>query len=117
MGRGWGMQGRGDRRWRGRWFVLAAALALSLGASPARADRMASIVVDAGTGQVIQQVDATRIWHPASLTKLMTIYLAFAALESGQVSLDESLLISPTAAAQPETKLGLREGKSITVAQ
>jgi D-alanyl-D-alanine carboxypeptidase len=78
---------------------------------------MASIVVDADTGQVIQQVDATRIWYPASLTKLMTIYLAFTALESGQISLDESLLVSPTAAAQPETKLGLREGKSITVAQ
>ncbi|MGH6938553.1 serine hydrolase [Hypericibacter sp.] len=111
------MQGRVSRGWKGRWFVLAAALAACLGASSAHADRMASIVVDAGTGQVIQQVDATRIWHPASLTKLMTIYLAFTALESGQISLDESLLISPTAAAQPETKLGLREGKNITVAQ
>ncbi|QEX17337.1 hypothetical protein FRZ44_26350 [Hypericibacter terrae] len=111
------MQGSIGRRWRGRWFVLAAALAASLGASSARADRMASIVVDAGTGQVIQQVDATRIWHPASLTKLMTIYLAFTALESGQISVDEALLVSPTAAAQPETKLGLREGKTITVAQ
>jgi D-alanyl-D-alanine carboxypeptidase len=95
-------------------FVLVGILGRTI---PAQADRMASIVVDAGTGQVIQQVDATRIWHPASLTKLMTIYLTFAAVESGQISLDESLLISATAAAQPETKLGLREGRTITVAQ
>jgi D-alanyl-D-alanine carboxypeptidase len=93
-------------------------MALGLGAAtPARADRMASIVVDAGTGQVLQQVDATRVWHPASLTKLMTIYLAFGALESGQISPEEALSVSATAAAQPETKLGLREGKTITVAQ
>jgi len=97
---------------------LAGVLALSLGmAAPVRADRMASIVVDAGTGEVLQQVDATRVWHPASLTKLMTVYLAFGAVEAGQVSLDEKLVVSASAAAQPETKLGLREGKTITVAQ
>ena len=111
----WGGEGR---RWRGKRLALAWGLALSLGlAAPARADRMASIVVDAGTGQVLQQVDATRVWHPASLTKLMTIYLAFGAVEAGQISLDEALVVSGSAAAQPETKLGLREGKTITVAQ
>jgi D-alanyl-D-alanine carboxypeptidase len=97
---------------------LPVALATGLAGAPAaRADQMASIVVDAGTGQVVQQIDATRIWYPASLTKLMTIYLAFTALESGQIAPDEALVISATAASQPETKLGLREGKTITVAQ
>jgi D-alanyl-D-alanine carboxypeptidase len=97
-------------------LVVALAVALAT-ANSARADRMASIVVDAGTGEVLQQVDATRIWHPASLTKLMTIYLAFGALESGLIGPDEALVVSATAAAQPETKLGLRQGKTITVAQ
>ncbi|HWA46464.1 MAG TPA: D-alanyl-D-alanine carboxypeptidase family protein [Hypericibacter adhaerens] len=78
---------------------------------------MASIVVDAGTGQVLQQVDATRVWHPASLTKLMTVYLAFETLRAGQMTADETLTVSETAAAQPETKLGLRAGKTISVAQ
>src|SRR5262249_33149298 len=79
--------------------------------------RMASIVVDAGTGQVLQQVDATRVWHPASLTKLMTVYLAFEALGSGLIAPDETLTVSATAAAEPETKLGLRSGKTISVAE
>jgi D-alanyl-D-alanine carboxypeptidase len=109
------MGARGGGGWHlALWIALIAGLA---GAPPARADRMASIVVDAGTGQVVQQVDATRIWYPASLTKLMTIYLAFAALESGQMAPDEALVVSATAAGQPETKLGLREGKTITVGQ
>lgn len=97
-------------------LVVMAGLARG-GGMPVRAEPMASIVIDAATGQVLEQADATRPWHPASLAKLMTVYLAFAAIEAGRMTLDDVLTVSPTAAALPETRLGLREGKAIAVEQ
>lgn len=87
-------------------------------AAPAAAGRdMASILVEAETGAVILAKDATQLWHPASLTKLMTLYMTFAALAGGQLTLEEKLVISETAAAQPETKIGLVANRTITVEQ
>ena len=77
--------------------------------------KYAAIVVDAKTGEVLyeQSPDAHR--YPASITKIMTMYLAFEALKDGHLSFDERLLISPHAAAQAPSKVGLRAGQTISV--
>jgi D-alanyl-D-alanine carboxypeptidase (penicillin-binding protein 5/6) len=77
--------------------------------------KYASIVVDAQSGEVLyeQSPDARR--YPASLTKIMTLYLTFEALKEGRLSYDDRLVISPHAAAQAPSKVGLRAGQSIDV--
>jgi D-alanyl-D-alanine carboxypeptidase len=99
-------------------FAVLATLVSALLVPAARADSgFASIIVDAGTGAVISTEQATRRWYPASLTKLMTLYLTFEAIENGTLSLDQTLTVSETAAAQPEVSLRLRAGDTITVEQ
>jgi D-alanyl-D-alanine carboxypeptidase len=75
----------------------------------------AAIVVDANTGSTLHSSNADAIRHPASLTKIMTLYMLFERLESGKLSLDSPLRVSEHAADQSPTKLGLREGGTITV--
>ncbi len=77
--------------------------------------RYASIIVDAQSLDIIhaRQIDAAR--YPASLTKVMTLYLTFDAISSGQLKLDDRLTVSSTAAATAPTKLGLRKGQTISV--
>src|SRR5215470_5541645 len=75
----------------------------------------AAIVVDAGSGTVLESVSATARWYPASLTKVMTVYLAFDEIAAGRLKLDEELTVSAQAAAQPATELGLGAGQKITV--
>jgi D-alanyl-D-alanine carboxypeptidase len=75
----------------------------------------AAIVVDAGNGTVLESVAATARWYPASLTKVMTVYVAFEEIEAGRLTLDEQLTVSAHAAAQPATELGLGTGQKITV--
>ncbi len=78
--------------------------------------KYAAIVVDAKSGEVLyaQQADSPR--YPASITKVMTLYLTFEALANGKLSPNDMITVSPRAAAQAPTKLGLRPGQSITVA-
>ena len=77
--------------------------------------KYAAIVVDAKSGEVLyeQAPDARR--YPASITKIMTMYLAFEALQNHQMSLDDKLLVSPHAAAQAPSKVGLRSGQTIAI--
>ena len=77
--------------------------------------KYAAIVVDAKSGEVLyeQSPDAHR--YPASLTKIMTMYLAFEALQEHRLSFDDRLVISPHAAAQAPSKVGLRAGQTIGV--
>jgi D-alanyl-D-alanine carboxypeptidase len=77
----------------------------------------ASIVVDAETGKVLHAVDPDTRVYPASLTKLMTLYLTFQALQAHQVTMDQKLPVSAWAASRPPSKLGVRRGQSITVKQ
>lgn len=79
--------------------------------------RYAAIVIDADTGQVIHENEATHRWYPASLTKVMTLYMTFKALESGQIGLHDELTVSKHSANQPTPKLGLLHGQTITVEQ
>ncbi|MCC6890741.1 MAG: D-alanyl-D-alanine carboxypeptidase [Hyphomicrobiales bacterium] len=75
----------------------------------------AAIVVDANSGATLHAANPDAIRHPASLTKIMTLYLLFERLESGKLSLDSQFRVSERAADQSPTKLGLREGSTIRV--
>lgn len=80
-------------------------------------DRYGSIVIEAASGKVLEQESADAARHPASLAKLMTLYLTFEALRDRRVSLDEQVPISPHAASMEPTKLGLVPGTPFTVEQ
>ena len=73
----------------------------------------AALVIDARTGEVLHQTNADARLHPASLTKMMTLYIAFQAIERGEISLDTNVRISAHAAGQPPSKLGLKAGQTI----
>jgi D-alanyl-D-alanine carboxypeptidase len=75
----------------------------------------ASIVVDANSGAVMQATNADSPRHPASLTKIMTLYLLFERLEQGKIKLTTELPVSAHAAMQAPSKLGLKPGESIRV--
>jgi len=72
-----------------------------------------AIVIDAESGQVLYEDNADEFSHPAGLTKLMTLYAAFDAVETGLVGLDDKVRISLKASHEPPVKLGLREGQRI----
>lgn len=102
-------------------FALASATAGGIAAAPAQATSLydlpkyAAILVDAKTGEVLysRRPDAPR--HPASITKVMTLYLLFEALETGQVTLRDRITFSARAAGQAPSKLPTRKGDTITV--
>jgi D-alanyl-D-alanine carboxypeptidase len=75
----------------------------------------AAIVVDANSGRVIEAENPDSLRHPASLTKIMTLYLLFEQLEAGKVKLDSRFPVSAHAAAQDPSKLGLEPGQTIAV--
>ena len=74
-----------------------------------------SIIVDANSGSTLQASSADSLRHPASLTKIMTLYMLFERLESGKMKLDTQMDVSVHASQQAPTKLGLRPGQSIRV--
>ncbi|MFA4995473.1 MAG: D-alanyl-D-alanine carboxypeptidase family protein [Bdellovibrionales bacterium] len=80
-----------------------------------RSAAYADIVIDSETGQIIHEEDSDSLRHPASLTKMMTLYLTFQALDSGRLDLDRYLRVSSDAAYQAPSKLGLRVGQRIRV--
>ncbi len=75
--------------------------------------RYASIVIDAETGEVLRSRSADVRRYPASLTKMMTLYLLFEAIDEGKLSLDSKLKVPKRAAGQSPSKLGLRAGSTI----
>ena len=75
----------------------------------------ASLVMDARSGEVLHARNADTRLHPASLTKMMTLYIAFEAIENGEIGLDTQVRISRKAASEPPSKLGLREGQRIAM--
>ena len=96
--------------------ILAAAVLVSLGGFVGVAHAgYAAIVVDAQSGQVLNEVNADEPNHPASLTKMMTLYIAFQELRSGKLKLDQELPVSAHAADKAPTKLGLRRNETISV--
>ena len=92
-------------------FPAALFLCLPLSAEA----KYASIVIDANSGQVFSAVNADTRNYPASLTKMMTLYVLFDRLKAGKIRLTDKIVISKHAASQAPSKLGLKPGETITV--
>ncbi|MGV6812966.1 MAG: D-alanyl-D-alanine carboxypeptidase family protein [Brevirhabdus sp.] len=75
----------------------------------------AAVVMDARSGEVLHARNADTRLHPASLTKMMTLYITFEAIKRGEISLDTKVRISKKAAAEPPSKLGLKAGQRIAL--
>jgi D-alanyl-D-alanine carboxypeptidase len=106
--------------------VIVALVAVATDPSDARSRRKrtrtstyqpayAAIVVDANSGKVMHAANADALRHPASLTKIMTLYLLFEKLDAGEIKLNSPLQVSEHAAGQSPTKLGLKAGSTIAV--
>lgn len=98
-----------------RWGLVALAafwmfviVPLSVAAAP-----YAAFVMDARSGEVLHSRNADTRLHPASLTKMMTLYIVFEAVENGEIGLDDRVTISRHAASEPPSRLGLRAGQKI----
>src|SRR5580698_5123991 len=79
--------------------------------------RYSAIIVEAGSGKIIMGVNQDELRFPASLTKLMTLYLTFEALRDRRVQLNQEIPVSAWAAEQPPSNLGLQPGEGLTVEQ
>ena len=96
-------------------FVLCVVMVLFLRITSAFAGP--NLVFDPRTGDVLYSANAGDKWYPASLTKMMTLYMTFEALEQGRLRLDQPLKVSRRAAGQTPSRLGLKAGQTITVNQ
>jgi D-alanyl-D-alanine carboxypeptidase len=98
-----------------RWVLgLVVFLTMIMAAPPnVGAAPYAAMVIDARTGEVLHSRNADTRLHPASLTKMMTLYIAFEAVRNGEITLDTKVKISRNAAAEPPSKLGLKAGQRI----
>lgn len=98
-----------------RWALILFALVWMVVVVPlaAAAAPYAALVMDARSGEVLHARNADTRLHPASLTKMMTLYVVFEAVENGEISLDTPVKISKFAASEPPSKLGLKAGQKI----
>ena len=97
-------------------WIVCAILATALSTAPAHADKpgRGDVVIDVRSGDVLHAYNPDRRLYPASLTKVMTLYLTFEALERGRIRLDQPIEMSAAAASQPPSKLGLAPGSTLT---
>lgn len=93
-------------------FVLV--LVVSAGSAQAN-PKYAGLVIDAKTGKTLYASNADSLRYPASLTKMMTLYMVFEALDSGKITKKTRIRVSKHAASEPPSKLGLRPGQTISV--
>jgi len=93
--------------------MICAILLVFASGSGVSAQPFASVIMDVRTGEILQSRNATARLHPASLTKMMTLYIAFEAIENGEITLETRVRISRQAARQPPSRLGLRSGQTI----
>lgn len=98
-------------------FMLVSILVIGAPSAATANSKYAGIVVDAKTGKTLYADHADALRYPASLTKMMTLYLTFEALKSGRISKSTRIPVSRNAAAEVPTKLGLKPGQTITVEQ
>jgi D-alanyl-D-alanine carboxypeptidase len=108
------------------WFIIGLFIAGAVVTPPAGAARIEvsagpggpiyeAMVIDAETGQVLRQLNPDAVTYPASLTKMMTLYLTFEALNQGRIRLDQYVQVSPTAVAHAPSKLGFEPGEWVTI--
>jgi D-alanyl-D-alanine carboxypeptidase len=95
-----------------KWIFIVAALVVATSRS---ASAEALLVVEADTGKVLQADNATMPWYPASVTKMMTAYVTLKAVKEGRMTLEQLVTVSPVAASQAPSKMGLRPGTQLTV--
>jgi D-alanyl-D-alanine carboxypeptidase len=103
------------RRFIGALLIAFAALRPAEAASASFTGGESAIVVDANSGSVLYSAKSDELRHPASLTKIMTLYLLFERMEAGKFKLNSQLSVSQHASVQAPSKLGLRPGQTITV--
>jgi D-alanyl-D-alanine carboxypeptidase len=97
---------------------LAVAMAATFALAPAQdaaARQYAAVVMDARNGDVLHARNADTRLHPASLTKMMTLYLVIEAVEQGRLDLDQRVAVSRHAARQPASKVGFRAGQRVRI--
>ncbi len=98
-----------------RFFTLVILLLLAVICQAHANPRYASIVINADTGRVLHASNADASRYPASLTKMMTLYMLFEAMEKGKMTFDTRMSVSAHAAAMPQTNIGLRAGDTLSV--
>jgi D-alanyl-D-alanine carboxypeptidase len=96
-----------------RRLLLPFALLAFHAASPAQAGP--SVVFDLATGQVVESDDALHRWYPASLTKLMTTYVVFRAIQANEITFSSPIIITRAASKLPPSKMGYKPGSELTV--
>ena len=94
--------------------LMLALYTISAGSASAQS-KYAAIVMDTGNGEVLYRANADDPKYPASLTKMMTLYLTFEALQKKRIKLGQYFPISHKAAGQPPTKLDLKAGRKIRI--
>ncbi|MFT5488097.1 MAG: D-alanyl-D-alanine carboxypeptidase, partial [Alphaproteobacteria bacterium] len=95
--------------------VLIVGFVVVLGSTERATARYAAIVVEAKTGRILHSTNAETKNYPASLTKIMTLFMTFEALKTGKFKLNQKLPVSRVAEGRSPSKLGLRRGETITV--
>jgi D-alanyl-D-alanine carboxypeptidase len=98
-----------------RLFFRTAAVLLVLAAPAFAAQSPAHIVVDLDAGTVIAHKDAAKLWHPASVTKLMTAYVTFRAMKAGEITSETRVVVSQHALNEPPSKMGYKVGTDMTL--
>ena len=100
--------------WRpGQWVATLSILVFLALGNMAQAAPYAAMVMDARSGEVLHSRNADTRLHPASLTKMMTLYVAFEAVRRGELTLDTPIKVSSKAASEVPSKIGLRAGQKI----
>jgi len=104
------------------WFknqrlLLIAALSAAIFLAPPANAKYASFVIDAKTGRILHATNPDTRNYPASLTKMMTLYMIFQALDTGKLTLNQRFRASARASRQPSSKLALNRGETVTVQQ
>ncbi len=101
---------------RGREIFVGAFIGLlAAGGTISQATASPSIVIDVPSGRVLEQVEATRPWYPASVTKLMTVYVALDAVRRGRLTLNTPLLVTNRAVRMAPSKMGFKPGVEVTL--
>ncbi|MFQ5622683.1 MAG: D-alanyl-D-alanine carboxypeptidase [Paracoccaceae bacterium] len=94
---------------------VLAVLIFQICAPQGQAAPHAALVMDARNGRILYEKNADRRLHPASLTKMMTLYIVFQEIEAGRLSLNQKVRITRAAAARPASRLGLKTGQKVTI--
>jgi D-alanyl-D-alanine carboxypeptidase len=98
-----------------RLIPMAATMSAALLSAASNAAANPYMLVDATTGRVLEHQEAFRKWYPASLTKLMTVYTTFRAIQAGQITLDTPIVMTKHSASQPPAKMYLKPGQKMTL--